>query len=183
MKKGNRIFVVLLATILRTSTGYNSDVKAQLQDVQKTISQVASKIIALERKNAELEEKVSHQSSKIVELHSEIDFLSDQLNQTKTNFSASVANQVSENENLLAKLGETPLCTKYTRCRHSTATERQTGTMLAQLRGKSVLLTLFPAGTPSPGLSGPKNRGCTGSHSPACSFFRPHQFPTATSFL
>ena len=86
--KCNQIVLVLFAILMETARGDDAEVKAQLQLVEKTIVQVGSKIIDLERKNEELEQKVSHQSSENVELRTEIQHLKKQLVQTESNISA-----------------------------------------------------------------------------------------------
>ena len=90
MMKCNQIVLalVLFAILMETARGDDAEVKAQLQLVEKTIVQVGSKIIDLERKNEELEKKVSHQSSENVELRTEIQHLKKQLQQTESNVSA-----------------------------------------------------------------------------------------------
>ena len=85
MMKCNQIVLVLFAILMETARGGDAEVKAQLQLVEKTIVQVGSKIIDLERKN---EKKVSHQSSENVELRTEIQHLKKQLQQTESNVSA-----------------------------------------------------------------------------------------------
>ena len=69
MMKCNQIVLVLFAILMETARGGDAEVKAQLQLFEKTIVQVGSKIIDLERKNEELEKKVSHQSSENVEFY------------------------------------------------------------------------------------------------------------------